>query len=418
MMSLGAGLSSSPTTTSRKRKRYLVTGGTGFLGFHLIPLLLRRGDEVRVLSRNLSKDTLEADLASASKVVDNLPDDVPDRTSESKLVAVKGSILDMKTLTEAAAGVDGIFHLAGLVMHTRKKEARQQMQDTNVRGTMNVMKASVAAGCRVVYASTSGTVGCSTDAKVVANDRSPYCDSVVGTWPYYSTKIDAEKQARKYAREKAVELVCVRPSMMLGPGDIRFRSSQTVMSFMDRKIPFIPQGGASFVDVRDVAGTCVKAMDSDAKLVAGKTFLLASMNCSLEEFFEMLSYVTGVNKPCLKNVPLAIAKGGAVLLSSFNSFIGHDNPNVDPVKAEMASHFWNIDSEAAVVDLSFKPRPPIATLADTVCWLHDNRAQYGHPRVVVKQRWRPIDEPPTRIPAVEHFLGGDVGDEEHPRARL
>jgi nucleoside-diphosphate-sugar epimerase len=92
------------------------------------------------------------------------------------------------------------------------------------------IRAARSSGCRrVVYASSSGVVGCSIDPKYVANDRSPYCDDVVRDWPYYSGKVEAERRALSYAADNGLELICMRPSMMWGPGDNRFRSTKLVL---------------------------------------------------------------------------------------------------------------------------------------------------------------------------------------------
>lgn len=60
-------------------------------------------------------------------------------------------------------------------------------------------------------------------------------------------------RGKKYAEEHGIELVMLRPSVMLGPGDVRFRSTHIILQYIDGKVPITPTGGYSFVDVRDVA---------------------------------------------------------------------------------------------------------------------------------------------------------------------
>jgi nucleoside-diphosphate-sugar epimerase len=112
-------------------------------------------------------------------------------------------------------GVHGVFHLAGCVIHSRYNP--KILYDTNVLGTLQVMEAAsknkwvsfssqlslserkrnpwahytCVYRVRVVYASTSGVVGCQkrTTPWVVANDSSPYCTEIVKNWPYYKSKI-------------------------------------------------------------------------------------------------------------------------------------------------------------------------------------------------------------------------------------
>lgn len=73
--------------------------------------------------------------------------------------------------------------------------------------------------------------------------------------------LDAEIRALSYAKEHRFDLIVMRPSMMLGPGDIRLRSTSTVLSFLHRKLPFTPCGGVSFVDIRDAAEAFKTAME-------------------------------------------------------------------------------------------------------------------------------------------------------------
>ncbi len=89
------------------------------------------------------------------------------------------------------------------------------MYQCNVEGTLSVMQAALDSGCKrvrlcagfcllivfqVVYASSSGVVGCSLDQSFVATDASPYCEHVVAGWPYYAGKIEAERLARSIRR--------------------------------------------------------------------------------------------------------------------------------------------------------------------------------------------------------------------------
>lgn len=78
---------------------------------------------------------------------------------------------------------------------------------------------------RQVYASTSGTVAVSSTGTVpYPNDASPYATDITATWPYYATKIEAENAALQRAEKLGIELVTLRPSLLLGPGDDRLSS--------------------------------------------------------------------------------------------------------------------------------------------------------------------------------------------------
>jgi len=318
------------------------------LGLHLIPLLLQDGAKVRSLARH------------SSAVLEKLG-----------VEQVEGSILDQTALDNAAKGVSGIFHLAGLVIHSRYQP--KDLFETNVTGTLNVMKAAKQAGCRVVFASTSGTVGCSKNPKFMAHDASPYCLTTVGNWPYYKSKIEAETIAKRFAEHNDVELVILRPSIILGPGDVTVRSTRIIFGFLSRSL-VTPSGGVSFVDVRDVAKAFLHAM---TKGIPGKSYLLASYNSTIREWFQMLEEISGVKAPVYLGLPDPIWLALFNVLDFVNRKVkGKWNPVVDPVRAEMAIHYWSVYATAAYADLDFKPINPRKTLEDTVNWVKENKSLY------------------------------------------
>jgi len=291
-----------------------------------------------------------------------------------KVEYFEGSILDENAVSKASKGVDGIFHLAAVVIHSRLPEHAETVRRSAITGTLNVMRAAKRTKCRVVYASTSGTVGCSVKG-TIAHDNSPYCNPVVIHWPYYVAKIEAEMRAKKYAKEHDIELIIIRPSMMLGPEDDRFRSTHTILSYLNRRIPVVLKGGLSFVDVRDVAKAFKTAME---KGKPGESYLLGSQNLTLQKFFENLESISGVPKPTI-SLPYPVTYGIVQSINFFNRKILRQwDPGFDPVKVEMASHFWYISAEKAKKDLGFDPIDPMQTLKDTVEWIKKNNTHELH----------------------------------------
>ena len=116
---------------------FCVTGGTGFLGVAVVRILLSRGHTVRVIVRN------------ADKVL----------AANPGLEMHLGDILDEKFMERACEGAHGIFHLAGIVEHSRAASAN--VYRINVDGTRSVMLAAAKHGLKVVLTSTSGTVAVS-----------------------------------------------------------------------------------------------------------------------------------------------------------------------------------------------------------------------------------------------------------------
>jgi len=228
---------------------------------------------------------------------------------------------------------------------------------------------------RVVYASTSGVIGCSRTPTVVQDD-SPYCLEISRNWPYYATKIESEIRGKQYAQEHDIDFIMMRPSVMLGPGDIRFRSTHFILSFLDGGIPVIPPGGYSFVDVRDAALAFNAAMKNGRP---NEGYLLGAANPTISEFLSVLSEVSGVPKPRIALPPtlmVPLVKG----IDLFQRKVrGEWKPSMDPVRAEMGVHYWSISSTKAQKELGFVPRDPKQTIQDTVTWINLNRDRFGHP---------------------------------------
>jgi dihydroflavonol-4-reductase len=317
--------------------RYLVTGSTGFLGRHLVALLVLHGHEVVALTRSGHAD---------------FPPGV---------VVRKGDVLDKGSVLDAAAGCDGVFHCAGVV--SRKPEDAEALYQVHVVGTKNVVEASKLASVRrLVIASSSGTVAVSDDPDHVAVETDETPIGLLQRWPYYRAKLFAERAALE-ANGPDLEVVSVNPTLLLGPGDTNGSSTEDVRLFLERKIPAVPSGGASYVDVRDAALGMLLAME---KGVPGRRYLLGACNLTVRELFARLERVSGVKGPSLPmpRTP-ALSRLGAELAEKALARIGVTLP-VDPVSLEMAQFYWYLDPSLAESELGWTSRDPIQTLRDTV----------------------------------------------------
>jgi len=295
----------------------------------------------------------------------------------SNLTYVQGDVLDVPTLVQAMQGVDGVFHLAGSVTHSRRAPESASMVKINHEGVMNVLEAAKAAGiARVVYSSTSGTIAVSEDPRPIS-DEEPFAVETVKDWPYYRGKVETELAlAGRETGAGEPELVCMRPSLLLGPGDERMSSCSSVNDFLNHKVALIPSGGLNFVDVRDCAKAFIRAMQIE-KPRAG--YLIGSHNMTLKSFFQLITAVSGVWGPFLQ-LPDRLTKLLAYVLWRFLGLFGVWEPNLDPVTVEMSQHYWYIDAKAAKADLDFDPRTAEETVKDTVDWLRDHahrRARKG-----------------------------------------
>ncbi|MBN9159668.1 MAG: dihydrokaempferol 4-reductase [Myxococcales bacterium 68-20] len=326
--------------------KYLVTGATGFLGRHLVHTLLDKGHAVVALVRRKGAD---------------LPESV---------TQVEGDILDQASIEAALAGCAGVFHCAGKV--SRKPDDAETLYKLHVEGTKNVTAACIAQGVRrVVVASTSGTIAVSDDPDRVATEDDDTPIGLLNRWPYYRSKLFAEKAALERhgaplagGSGETLEVVCVNPTLLLGPGDVNGSSTEDVRLFLERKIPAIPPGGLSYVDARDAASAMLLAMDRG---VGGRRYLVGACNLTLKEFFARLERVSGVRGPVLPMPRQAreIARTGAEMLERFSSRLGIPVA-VDPISLDMAHFYWYLDASLAENELGWAPRDPVQTLVDTV----------------------------------------------------
>lgn len=172
--------------------RYLVTGGAGFIGGHLVESLLADGCAVHVLD----------DLSSGS--LGNLP-------SHPNLHFRQGSILDQGAIEEAAAGVDGIFHLAAIASVVESVAYPVRTHRVNTEGTIQILEAAAREGARVVFSSSSAVYGEGPDPiKGEASILQPLS-------PYAIQKSVSEEYVRLYAGLRGVGGVCLRYFNVFGP---------------------------------------------------------------------------------------------------------------------------------------------------------------------------------------------------------
>ncbi len=322
---------------------WLVTGASGFLGRHLLNEIQAAGDSRRIVV--LVRSTREWHAMEWTRAL-------------ARIDTVTGSVTEPAEWDRDPKldGLAGIFHLAALVRHCRRDA--DEVYHINVRGTAAMVRLAAKRGCRIVFVSTSGTVACFRDPTSSADEESAFCQTEVAGWPYYDSKIEAEREARHLADQLGVPLVILRPPVLLGPGDHRFRSTNHVSRFLRGKLPFLVQGGMHFADVRDAARALPCAMIRDQPR---PVYHLPGAISSIEEFFALTAQVSGRRAPGVV-LPWRTAWWLARLSAPLRIL-------PDPVIIEMAAHYWGMRSRYAEGELGYRSRSPEETLTDTVAWL-------------------------------------------------
>lgn len=327
----------------KTEKRILITGGTGFLGAHIVRQFLDAGE------KNLK--------VMASRV--------PEWMKDAGVKAVEGSVTNRDDVAKACKNVSAIFHLAGKV--SRDNDDAMSMNNVHLAGTRLLCEAAKEAGVEtMILASSSGTIALSEDEQVF-DETFPQPVDVFSQWAYYASKYYQERTAINEFDGEGRRLVILNPSLLLGPDDERLSSTKPVLDFLARKIPYSPGGGLNFVDARDAAAAFIAALEKGRHQ---EKYLLGAANMTFEQFFGRLERLSGVAAPKLK-VPKQLAVAGSSIINSVFKNWGKTSP-VSSNEVEQAEYFWYFDSTKAIEELEFTPRDPQETLNDTITYLREN----------------------------------------------
>lgn len=253
-------------------KRFLVTGGSGFVGSHVVDALVGAGaGEIVVFEQKLVTENLEGAVESG------------------RVRVVEGDVRDTLALADAARGADGVFHLAVLPLGPSVQNPRLAL-DVNVVGTFNVIEAAQTAGARkVVYSSASSVYGDTDDTM----DESHPLDA----WTMYgASKLAGEYFLRAFKDAQGLDFVTLRYMNVYGPRQAGGLIPAVLGRILAGESPVIAGDGSQsfdFVHVADVASANVLAMESD---VSGEVFNVGSGGeASVREIAERLIALTGAD---------------------------------------------------------------------------------------------------------------------------
>ena len=331
------------TAAKKPAKKILITGGTGFLGTHLVRQFLDAGaTNLRVMASS-----------------------VPEWMTDAGCEAFAGSVTNAEHVAAATRNCEAIYHLAGKVSFDYDGAA--QMNRLHVEGTRLLCEAAKENKVKnFILASSSGTSAISETPEIL-DETYPQPIAILTKWAYYASKYYQEKTALRAFSDKGERLVILNPSLLLGTGDERLSSTKIVLDFMARKFPYTPSGGINFVDAADAAAAFVNALDRGRH---GERYLLGAANWTVAEFFGRLERLSGVSAPLLK-VPKSIAVAGSNFISSLYKNFNKPAP-FEASEVEMGEYFWYFDSSKAAEELNFTAREPAETLHETIKYLREN----------------------------------------------
>lgn len=321
----------------------LVTGGTGFVGAHVVRALLSRGRPVRCLVRPGSR---LANLAG-------LPVEL-----------VPGDLGDRRALDAAVRGAETLYHCAAdYRLYARDP---REIYAANVDGTENILSAASAAGVRrIVHTSSVATLspradGTPADERDAASER-----DVIGH--YKRSKVLAERVALRHAAE-GLPVVVVNPSTPVGELDVKpTPTGRIVVDFLRRRMPAYVDTGLNVVDVRDVAVGHLLAAEKGR---AGERYILGHRNLTLKELLDILGGISGIPSPALR-LPHWVPVAAAAVDTGLARLLGRE-PRVSLEGARMARHRMFFDAGKAVAELGLPQSPVEDALARAVAWFREN----------------------------------------------
>jgi UDP-glucose 4-epimerase len=263
----------------QNRKRVIVTGGAGFIGSHIVQVLIEREWEVIILD-NLSSGKLK---------------NIEPFLNKSSVKFIEGSVTNPILLRDIFGGVDYVFHQAAIPSVPKSIENPISSHDTNVTGTLNVLIAARDNKIKkVVFASSSSIYGDSPVMKkqedMIGNPQSPYAAS----------KFAAECYCNVFTRVYGLPTVCLRYFNVYGPNqDPNSEYAAVIPSFIQKilegKPPVIFGDGLQsrdFIFVRDIARANLLAVESGA---VGVFNIGTGVSVSLNSLSELMIKIIGTN---------------------------------------------------------------------------------------------------------------------------
>ena len=321
----------------------LVTGGSGFIGQHLVAMLVASGRQTRVL-----------DVRPPGRAVTNAQ-------------YVKGSVLDRELVDQALEGVDEVYHLAGLPgMWVARKD---DFHAVNCRGTEVVISAARKRGVtRLLHCSTESILFRSSPAGGDVEDALLTADDMPG--PYTRSKLLAERLAME-AAASGFPVVIGSPTMPIGPHDHNLTPPTAMLRhFLGKRFQFYLDFVLNLVDVRDVAAGLILAMERGK---VGHRYILGGESIPLKKLLEYVAAISGRDSLRVP-VPGRLAEVTAAILEFMADHVTHNPPSATAEAVRIALRSTALSTERAQRELGYTPRPIESALRETITYLSDTHA--------------------------------------------
>jgi dihydroflavonol-4-reductase len=329
----------------------LVTGANGHVGNQLAAHLVERGYHVRAMVRQPESARQEVEILRHPSV---------------EIVA--GDIRDVAAVERAVRGCEGVFHVAA-VYAVDAADPQRDIIDPAVNGALNVLRAARSAGVRRVVLTSSLTAIGNSSTRDHPLDESRWNDGA--TEPYARAKTLAERAARAFADESGLDLVCVNPTMVIGPGFAHHTlSTQLFENAMRGLLPLLPPLTFTFVDVRDVAAAHRLAYERPE---ANGRYLCGHVTVPIRDVFESMHRADPKIRVPRFNLPRAFAPFLPAMDWMQTKLLGTVRLMTAESLREYASGAPYIDNSRIRRELGWEPRDFDESVRDTIGWLHSRR---------------------------------------------
>jgi dihydroflavonol-4-reductase len=319
----------------------LVTGGSGFIGRHVVAALLGTGARIRVL-----------DLAP------------PDNDLGANIEFMPGSILDPQCVESAMTDVRHVYHLAGIAkLWTRD---RSDFERVNAAGTATVLRAAAARRvARVVHCSTEAILLPTRGAKDTLIDETARPGDADMPGPYTRSKLAAERSVLG-AVGQGLDALIVNPTVPVGPGDRNLTPPAAMLAmFLNGQSPAYLNCTLNLVDVRDVAAGMVLAA---SKGRTGERYILGGENVTLSKLLRLLERYSSHPMPT-RAIPGWLALAAAGVAEWMADHVTGRAPAATREGVKLALRSGPFDSRKARDEFGYRTRTLQETLDDAVAWL-------------------------------------------------
>jgi dihydroflavonol-4-reductase len=317
-----------------------VTGASGHIGNCLVRELKKQGAEIKVLVHNFRND------------LDKL-----------NVELIQGNLLEPESLITLCNGVDVVFHLAAQI--AIENRSSEQVYETNVTGTKNMIKAANYAGVKKFIHFSSIHAFRTESSELILDESRSMVES--NKTIYEFTKAEGERVVMKAVSE-GLNAVILNPTAVIGPFD--YRSSllgQALLQIYQNKLPFLVSGGYNWVDVRDVVSASIQAVESGRK---GEKYILSGEFCTLRELSGMISKISGCRIPGI--VPVSLARLACPFFQIYSSVAKTEPLYTYQSLDILINSAVNISNAKAKKELGYEPRPLEQTLKDAFEWYREN----------------------------------------------